>query len=55
MPVERVIENVGIGISPARMKCATLGLKVVKSAVLGEIASWPQDGGDEEKPPSTSR
>ena len=43
---EAVLENVGIGISPARMKCATLGLKVAKSAALGEIAKWP----DEESP-----
>jgi nitrogen fixation NifU-like protein len=43
LPLERVLENVGIGISPARMKCATLGLKVLKSAALGEIASWPDD------------
>jgi nitrogen fixation NifU-like protein len=43
---EAVLENVGIGISPARMKCATLGLKVVKTAALGEIAQWP----DEEQP-----
>jgi nitrogen fixation NifU-like protein len=43
---EVVLENVGIGISPARIKCATLGLKVAKSAALGEIAKWP----DEETP-----
>jgi nitrogen fixation NifU-like protein len=44
---EAVLENVGIGISAARMKCATLGLKVVKTAALGEIARWP----DEEQQP----
>ena len=43
MSQERVLENVGIGISPARMKCAMLGLKVAKSAALGEIATWPDE------------
>ncbi|MGH7659702.1 MAG: Fe-S cluster assembly sulfur transfer protein SufU [Vulcanimicrobiaceae bacterium] len=38
-----VLDNVGIGISAARMKCATLGLKVAKSAALGEIATWPDE------------
>ncbi|HTV72214.1 MAG TPA: iron-sulfur cluster assembly scaffold protein, partial [Candidatus Acidoferrales bacterium] len=53
MPKERVLENVGIDISPTRMKCATLGLKVLKSAALGEIATWPdEESGDDA---STSR
>jgi len=43
LPKEAVLENVGIGISPARIKCATLGLKVAKSAALGEIARWPDE------------
>jgi nitrogen fixation NifU-like protein len=50
IPAEEVVESVGIGISPARMKCATLGLKVLKSAALGEIASWPDRSGEPEKP-----
>jgi nitrogen fixation NifU-like protein len=43
LPIQTVLDNVGIGISPARMKCATLSLKVLKSAALGEIASWPDE------------
>jgi len=40
---EAVLENVGIGISPTRMKCAMLGLKVLKTAAVGEIAKWPHE------------
>ena len=43
MSREEVIENVGIGISPARMKCAMLGLRVLKSAAIGELAGWPDE------------
>ncbi|HTJ28337.1 MAG TPA: SUF system NifU family Fe-S cluster assembly protein [Candidatus Limnocylindria bacterium] len=45
LPQDAVLENVGIGISPTRMKCAMLGLKVAKSAALGELASWPDEDG----------
>jgi nitrogen fixation NifU-like protein len=38
-----VLEDVGIGISPTRMKCAMLGLRVVKSAAIGELAGWPDE------------
>jgi len=40
---ETVLENVGIGISPTRMKCAMLGLRVLKSAAIGELAGWPDE------------
>lgn len=40
---DAVLENVGIGISATRMKCAMLGLRVLKSAAIGEIAGWPDE------------
>ena len=40
---DAVLENVGIGISPARMKCAMLGLRVLKSAAIGTLAKWPDE------------
>jgi nitrogen fixation protein NifU and related proteins len=40
---QTVLEDVGIGISPTRMKCAMLGLRVLKSAAIGEIAGWPDE------------
>ena len=43
LPPQTVLDNVGIGISPTRMRCAMLGLKVLKSAALGEIAGWPDE------------
>jgi nitrogen fixation protein NifU and related proteins len=38
-----VFDNVGIDISPTRMKCAMLGLRVLKSAAIGELAAWPDE------------
>jgi len=43
LPPQAVLDNVGIGISATRMRCAMLGLKVLKSAALGEIAGWPDE------------
>jgi nitrogen fixation protein NifU and related proteins len=40
---DAVLENVGIGISPTRMKCAMLGLRVLKSAAIGHLAGWPDE------------
>ncbi len=48
-----ILELLGIPISAARMKCALLGLKVLKAGLYG-VGAWPGED-DDEAWPTTSR
>lgn len=40
---KEVVENLGVPIGPARLKCALLSYKVLQGAVIGAEAHWPDE------------
>jgi nitrogen fixation NifU-like protein len=38
-----VVENLGVPIGPARLKCALLSYKVLQGAIIGAEARWPDE------------
>jgi nitrogen fixation protein NifU and related proteins len=46
-----VVDEIGIELSPTRLKCGLLGLKVVQGALVGR-REWPDGTPDEEPDPA---
>ena len=42
MDPAQLLEDLGVPIGPARLKCALLGYKVLQGAVTGAAVAWPE-------------
>ena len=38
-----MLDELGVPIGPARLKCALLGYKVLQGAVTGSVVTWPDE------------
>ena len=43
MDPKQVLDDLGVPIGPARLKCALLAYKVLQGAVIGAEARWPDE------------